>query len=110
KERTGGIVWRLIHEVHGVVNILNAGVILVALDMLQLVLAVVLLMGISWKLAIAVLLILPCYVLIFRIFNPRIRDLSDQVNRHVSTLSGKATEQFNAIALIKSYAAEEREA
>ena len=36
KERTGGIVWRLIHEVHGVNRLVDAGVVLVGLDAIQL--------------------------------------------------------------------------
>jgi ABC-type multidrug transport system fused ATPase/permease subunit len=35
KERTGGIVWRLIHEVHGVNRLVDAGVVLVGLDAIQ---------------------------------------------------------------------------
>src|SRR4051812_49349817 len=40
KERSGGIVWRLIHEVHGVNGLIHAGVILVLLDVINLFIAV----------------------------------------------------------------------
>ena len=43
KERTGGIVWRLVHEVHGVNRLVDAGVVLLGLDAIQLVIAFVLL-------------------------------------------------------------------
>jgi ABC-type multidrug transport system fused ATPase/permease subunit len=109
KERTGGIVWRLVHEVNGVANVIYAGVLLLAFDCLQLALATLLLLSISTKLAIAVLCLLPFYVLTFYFFNPRVRAASDVVNRHLSDISGKVQEQFSAMALVKTYAAEERE-
>lgn len=109
KERTGGIVWRLVHEVHGVANVIYAGVLLLAFDIIQLVVATLLLMSISWKLAAAVLCLLPFYVLTFYVFNPKVRSASDAVSRHISQISGKVQEQFSAMALVKTYAAEERE-
>jgi subfamily B ATP-binding cassette protein MsbA len=109
KERTGGIVWRLVHEVHGVANVIYAGLLLLAFDCIQLAVATILLLSISTKLAIAVLCLLPFYVLTFYFFNPRVRAASDVVNRHLSDISGKVQEQFSAMALVKTYAAEERE-
>jgi subfamily B ATP-binding cassette protein MsbA len=109
KERTGGIVWRLVHDVHGVANLIYAGGLLLAFDVIQLVIATLLLMSISWKLAIAVLALLPFYVLTFYFFNPRVRAASDLVNRHLGQITGDAQEQFAAVALVKAYAAEDRE-
>ena len=79
KERTGGIVWRLVHDVHGVANLVYAGGLLLAFDVIQLVIATTLLAMISWKLALAVLALLPLYVLTFYFFNPRVRAASDLV-------------------------------
>ena len=39
KERTGAIVWRLVHEVNGVANVIYAGVLLLAFDVIQLTVA-----------------------------------------------------------------------
>jgi len=41
--------------------------------------------------------------------NPKVRAASDAVNRHLGQISGNVQEQFSAIALVKTYAAEERE-
>jgi ABC-type multidrug transport system fused ATPase/permease subunit len=109
KERTGGIVWRLVHDVHGVANLVYAGGLLLAFDVIQLVIATTLLAMISWKLALAVLALLPLYVLTFYFFNPRVRAASDLVSRHLGQITGDAQEQFAAVALVKAYAAEERE-
>ena len=109
KERTGGIVWRLVNEVNGVANIIYAGVLLLIFDAIQLVIASVLLIGLSWKLAIAVLFLLPFYGLTLYLMNPRVRAASDAVNRHLGQISGNVQEQFAAVALVKTYTAEERE-
>ncbi len=109
KERTGGIVWRLIQEVNGVANIIYAGVLLLAFDLVQLAIATVLLVLISWKLAVAVLCLLPFYGLTLYMMNPRVRAASDAVSRHISQISANVQEQFAAIALVKTYAAEDRE-
>jgi subfamily B ATP-binding cassette protein MsbA len=109
KERTGGIVWRLVNEVNGVANIIYAGVLLLAFDLVQLIIATALLLSVSWKLAVAVLCLLPIYGTILYLMNPKVRAASDAVNRHLGQISGNVQEQFSAIALVKTYAAEERE-
>jgi len=55
KERTGGIVWRLVNEVNGVANIIYAGVLLLAFDAIQLIIATALLLSVrgNWR--------SPCY-------------------------------------------------
>jgi subfamily B ATP-binding cassette protein MsbA len=108
-QRTGTIVWRLIHEVHGVASIIHAGIILVFLDLATLVLAVTLLFTISWKLTLAVLVVLPLYVLTFKLLNPAVRRASETVSIHFGKISGNVQEQLAGMALIKTYAAEERE-
>jgi len=102
KERTGGIVWRLIHDVHGVANLIYAGGLLLLFDVAQLIIATLLLASISTKLAVAVLALLPFYVLTFYFFNPRVRSASDLVNRHLGQITGDAQEQFSAMALVKA--------
>jgi subfamily B ATP-binding cassette protein MsbA len=109
KERTGAIVWRLVNEVNGVANIIYAGVLLLAFDAVQLIIATALLLALSWKLAIAVLFLLPFYGLTLYLMNPRVRAASDAVNRHLGQISGNVQEQFAAMALVKTYGAEERE-
>ena len=109
KERTGGIVWRVMHESLGVVNLIYAGGLLALFDLLQFGIAVTLLAAISWELTLAVLIILLMYALTFFFLNGPVREASDRMNRHVSRMSEYVQEQLSAVALVKSYAAEERE-
>ena len=109
-QRTGGIVWRLMHEVHGVNGLIHAGVILVLLDVFNLVITMGLLLSISVPLAVSTFVVMPLYVLTFRVFNPRVRRVSEQVTQHFGKLSSNVHEQISAMPLIKCYAAEDREA
>jgi ABC-type multidrug transport system fused ATPase/permease subunit len=110
KERTGGIAWRVLHEVHGVNGFIYAGGLLVVLDVLHLGIAIVLLVAISAKLTLAVLGVVPLYVLTFKVFNPQVRRASELVTQHMGKMTGAVQEQLSAIALVKSYASEAREA
>jgi ABC-type multidrug transport system fused ATPase/permease subunit len=109
KERTGGIVWRIVHEVNGAANVIYAGVLLVLFDVIQLAIATALLISISWKLSAAVLAVLPLYLVTFLVLNPRLRKASNVVSRNLGDISGNVSEQISAIALVKAYTAEERE-
>ncbi|MGN6371299.1 MAG: ABC transporter ATP-binding protein [Phycisphaerae bacterium] len=110
RQRTGGIVWRLMHEVHGVNGLIHAGIILVALDALNLLIALVLLFSISWKVTLAICVVMPLYVFTFKFFNPHIRRTSERVAQHFGRINSNISEQISAISLIKSYATEAREA
>jgi subfamily B ATP-binding cassette protein MsbA len=109
KERTGGIVWRLVQEVNGVANIVYAGILMVAFDATQLLIAAYLLLALNWKLALAVLCLLPFYGWTLYRMSPAVRKASDDVSRHMGQVSGNVQEQFAAMSLVKTYAAEDRE-
>lgn len=109
KARTGSITARLLYDVESATAIINGGVITVWLDVIKLVMAIILLVGISPKLAIACIFILPLYGLTFTIMNPRVRKASERVHQYYAQISGTIQEQFSGISLTKTYAAEERE-
>ena len=109
KERTGGIVWRLVQEVNGVANIVYAGILMVVFDLAQLAFATYLLAWLNWKLAGAVLVLLPFYFWTLYRWSPAVRKASDDVSRHMGQVSGNVQEQFAAMSLVKTYAAEDRE-
>ncbi len=108
-QRIGGIVWRLMQEVHGVNGLINSGVILFFLDISQVSIAIFLLFSISWPLTLAVMCVLPLYVITFKTLNPRVRQASEEMNSQFGRITGKVTERLTAISLIRSFATEERE-
>ncbi|HMI83041.1 MAG TPA: ABC transporter ATP-binding protein [Polyangiaceae bacterium] len=110
KERTGSILSRLLQDAHEATSLIYMGVMVAALDAAQLVIAAVLLLSISWKLTIACAALFPLYALVFRRFNPRVRQASERMHAQLSRILGNVTEQLGGQALIKTCTAEEREA
>ena len=108
-ERTGSIISRLINDIQEAANIVNAGVILVVMDAVQTVVAIFLLFVISWKLALACIVVLPLYMLTFRLMNGRVLHASRRVQQQISKISGSVQERLSGIALVKANAAEARE-
>jgi subfamily B ATP-binding cassette protein MsbA len=109
RERTGSIMARLINDIQQAGEMINGGMVVVLMDLLQTLGALVLLFHISWKLALACVGVLPLYVLTFRLLNPKVRHASRRVQSQISKLSGTVQERLSGIALVKTNAAEERE-
>jgi len=76
RERTGTILSRVMHDVHEATAIVYSGVLVVALDAAQLAVALLLLLGLSFKLTLACIGFFPAYGLIFAKMNARVRGAS----------------------------------
>ncbi len=109
KERTGSIVSRLINDIQQASQLINGGMVSVVMDLSNLFVGIFLLMGISWKLGIACVAVMPFYAITFRLLNPHVRNASLRVQSQISLISGNVQERLAGIALVKTYAAEWRE-
>ena len=109
KERTGSIVSRLIDDIQRAGDVINGGVLLVAMDAVQVIAALILIFAVSWRLALACVCVLPLYLLTFRMMNERVRHASDRVQSQISKISGNVQERLAGIALVKTNAGENRE-
>jgi len=110
KERSGAILARIVQDVQDATSIVYIGVLVVALDTLQLLLAFLLLVGISPKLTLACGIVFPTYGIVIALMNPRMQRASDHAREQLSCISGNMAERLAGQALIKTYSAEEREA
>jgi ABC-type multidrug transport system fused ATPase/permease subunit len=110
QERTGSILARVVHDVHEATALIYMGVIVAGLDAVQLVLAVVLLAGISWRLTLACFVVFPLYAVVFAATNGRVRVASERMQAQLGRISGNMAEQLSGQALVKTYTAEAREA
>lgn len=110
KERTGSILSRFLHDVHEATSLLYTGLIVVGLDVVQLIIAIVLLASISVKLTLACLVLFPIYAGVFALLNPRVRVASERMHGKLTRISGNVAEQLAGQALVKTYTAETREA
>jgi ABC-type multidrug transport system fused ATPase/permease subunit len=109
KERIGSILARILHDVHEATALIYTGLLVVALDALQLTIAVALISGISTKLTFACFALFPFYGIVFALMNPRVRRASDRMHRAFSHMSAHVVEQLSGQALVKTYTAESRE-
>ncbi|HVH47808.1 MAG TPA: ABC transporter ATP-binding protein [Labilithrix sp.] len=109
KERTGSIQSRIMHDVHEAAALIYTGVLVAAMDAVQLFIAVVLLAAISWKLTAACVALFPLYAMVFAVLNPRVRSASERMHGQFCRISGNVSEQLAGQAVIKTFAAEERE-
>ncbi len=109
KERTGSIVSRIITDIQTASQIINGGLINLVMDTFNVAIGLWLIFGINWKLAAATLVILPLYGVLFKSLNPRVKTASARVQSQISMISGNVQERLAGIALVKTYAAEERE-
>jgi len=110
KERTGSVLSRILHDVHEATALIYTGVLVAAMDAVQLLIALALITAISWKLTVACVALFPLYGLVFAIMNPRVRRASERMHGQFCRISGNVSEQLAGQALIKTYTAEEREA
>jgi ABC-type multidrug transport system fused ATPase/permease subunit len=110
KGRIGSILARILNDVQDATALVYTGLIVAALDAVQLVLAVLLLSRMSLKLTLACLTVFPFYALIFVTRNRRVRDASERLQTKLCQISGNLAELLAGQALVKTCTAEHREA
>jgi ABC-type multidrug transport system fused ATPase/permease subunit len=108
-ERTGSILSRVLDDVREAAGLIYVGVIVAAMDAVQLVLALGCLLGVSAKLSLACVLVFPLYALALVRMNPRVRRASERLRAQLSRLAGTVAEQISGQAVIKAFTAEARE-
>jgi subfamily B ATP-binding cassette protein MsbA len=108
-ERTGSMLSHVLHDVHEATALIYTGVIVVALDAVQLVIAVALMTAVSAKLTLACVGLFPFYALVFVSMNPRVRRASERMNDAFHRIAGNLGERLAGQALVKTYNAEARE-
>ncbi len=109
RERTGSIISRIITDISEASQIVNGGMIALAMDLFSMFLGLYLLLSIDWRMTLAAIVVLPLYAVTFKLLNPKVKRASSRVQQQISKISGNVQEQLAGIALVKSYAAEPRE-
>ncbi|HVJ94699.1 MAG TPA: ABC transporter ATP-binding protein [Labilithrix sp.] len=109
-ERMGSILARMLHDVQEATSLIYMGLIVAALDTVQLAIAIALLANVSGTLTIACLALFPLYGLVFAGMNPRVRRASERMQNVLTQIAGNLSEQLAGQAVVKTYTAEPREA
>ncbi|MFW6062122.1 MAG: ABC transporter ATP-binding protein [Planctomycetota bacterium] len=106
---SGKLMSRLVTDVQEAERMMTAGIVNVCIDLVAGTIALALLFGISWEMTLLVLAVLPVYGLLYRRFNPRLRQASHNVQEQTSVMSGSAVERLSGMAIVQSFAQESTE-
>jgi ABC-type multidrug transport system fused ATPase/permease subunit len=107
-QQTGYLQSRLTEDVDGIRWFFSSTIVHMLSNVLRFIGGIVFLFYLEWRLAIAVLILLPALVWMIRFFSGRIRILSHQAMEHKADLSGQVQESLSGALLIKAYANEDR--
>lgn len=107
---TGTLLSRLMSDISVTQQMIRGGIVNVVIDIFSGLAALVMLLTISWELTLLMLAVLPFYGIIYRKLNPRIREISHEVQEQTSVMSGLAIERLSGIAVVQSFAQEKAEA
>jgi len=106
KQRTGATTSRVINDVNTAQGILDRGVMSILVDLIFLTEVVVYLLIFDWRLACASLFTLPLYAAVFGVVNPRLREVSREVQNEMSQMSAEVNEKLNGLPVVLAFARE----
>jgi subfamily B ATP-binding cassette protein MsbA len=108
--QAGGIVSRITADIQAAQEFVGSAMSNIWMDLCAAAFYLVLLFAMDAHLAAASLVVLPLHVLCMRVYGDRSRRSSKQVQEAIETFSGDLHERIGGYALVKSFAAETREA
>ena len=98
KERTGSIVSRVISDISQASNLVNGGVVAVAMDAFAMIFGAIILFYMSPTLAVVALLVLPLNAVAMNYMRPHVKQAGTLVQRSIGRISGNVQEQLAGIA------------
>jgi len=106
--QTGYLQSRITDDVDGIRWFFSSTIVHVISNALRFVGGIVFLFFLEWRLAIAVMILLPGLVWLIRFFSGKIHILSHQAMEQKADLAGDVQESLSETSLIKAYANEEQ--
>lgn len=107
--KTGGILSRLTGDVDTTAGLMQMAIVSPSVSLIRLVIAVVVLMALNWRLALAALAIIPGVMLISFIFVKRVRPIYRSVRKDAEQIDGKVGETFSGIRVVRAFRQETHE-
>jgi ABC-type multidrug transport system fused ATPase/permease subunit len=108
-KEVGYLMSRLSSDVQGLRWFFSSTLVYIATNVLRFIGGVAFLFYLEWRLAIAVLVLIPGLVLVVRFFSRKVRVLSLESMEQQANVSRQMQESLSATALIKAFASEDRE-
>lgn len=107
--RTGYLMSRVIGDVFELQAFFSLNLVNILTRTLQLIGALGFLLYLNWRLTLLSLIVLPLFIVITRVFGGRLRHLNRAALEKSALVSQDLEETLSATALIKAFAAEDRE-
>jgi ATP-binding cassette subfamily B protein/subfamily B ATP-binding cassette protein MsbA len=101
--KTGGILSRLTGDVDTTTGLLQMALMSPAISVLRLVIAIVVLLALNWRLALAALAIIPGVMLLSFTFARRVRPIYRSLRRDVERIDGRVGETFSGIRVVRAF-------
>ncbi|HSV74383.1 MAG TPA: ABC transporter ATP-binding protein [Chthonomonadales bacterium] len=109
KRQTGKIMARVIDDINIIQYMITGGFVTLITDILTLVVVLPVLFWMDWRLAAMGVVIVPTYVVIYKLFLKRIRRLSELLREKWDALSGALHEKIAGISVVKAFVREDYE-
>ncbi len=109
KRQTGKIMARVIDDINVIQYMITGGFVTLITDILTLVVVLPVVFHMQWRLAWIAVVIVPTYVVIYKLFLRRIRALSVELREKWDALIGALQEKISGIAVVKAFHREEYE-
>src|SRR3989442_1072164 len=101
--KTGGILSRLTGDVETTTGLLQMAIISPAISILRLVIALAVLLALSWRLASTAMAIIPGAMLMSFVFARRVRPIYRAVRKDVEQIDGRVGETFSGIRVVRAF-------
>jgi ATP-binding cassette subfamily B protein/subfamily B ATP-binding cassette protein MsbA len=101
--KTGGILSRLTGDVDTTTGLLQLAIMSPSVSLIRLAIAVVILMSLNWRLALAALAIIPGVMVISFIFAKRVRPIYRSVRKDAEQIDGRVGETFSGIRVVRAF-------
>lgn len=107
---SGRLLVRFISDTRAVQRLVTYGLLRMSQEMMLCGVIGLALLLLNWRMTLLVLVVLPCYGLIFRRLNPQLRRHSRATRRRRSRLAAYLTERINGMVAVKAHVREPDEA
>ena len=105
----GKIMARLTSDIDVIQYALTSGFVTFITDVATVFIVIGWLLYLEWRLALLALLVLPLYVVNYKLLHGRIRKISEELQERREKMIGALTEKLAAIAVVKAFAREKHE-
>lgn len=109
KRQTGKIMARVIDDINVIQYMITGGFVTLITDVLTLMVVLPLIFYIKWQLAWIGVIVIPTYVLVYKLFLRRIRALSVELREKWDALIGALQEKISGITVVKAFTREKYE-